>query len=107
MAIRGCILFVLLTAASGFAQSYKSCDVTMWTSETHSQASGPAQNNILYFVRVGKSNYQVERPGPNVEMNAGERINCRIDKGYMLIRDSRGQVNKAQIVEAGKLQYQH
>ncbi len=100
--MKRCIWFVLLTAVSGFAQSYKTCDVTMWARETPSQISRVTSNNVLYFVRVGKVDYQIERPGPNLEMNAGERIHCRIDKGYMFIRDSKGQVSKAQIVEAGQ-----
>ena len=102
MAIKHCIWFVLLTAASGFAQSYKTCDVTMWANETQSQASGVTRNNVLYSIRMGNLNYEIERPGPNVELNSGQRIHCRIEKGYMLIRDSKGQVNKAQIVEAGQ-----
>jgi hypothetical protein len=104
--MKHCIWLVLLTAASGFAQSYKTCDVTMWTNESHLQA-GVAHDSVLYFIRVGQASYQIERPGSNVEMNAGERINCRVDKGYMFIRDSKGQVNKAQIVESGRLQDQH
>ncbi len=95
--MRCCLWFVLLTAASGFAQSYKTCDVTMWTNESYG-----TRNQIVYFVRVGKSNYKIARPGPDVEMNAGERIYCRVDKGYMFIRDSKGQVNKSEIVEAGR-----
>jgi hypothetical protein len=108
MTMKCCIWFVLLTAASGFAQSYKTCDVTMWTNETQSQASRIARNNVLYFIRVGKASYQIERPGPDVEMNAGQRIHCRIDKGYMFIRDGNGQVNKAEIVQTGQpIQYRH
>jgi|SRR5215472_16935302 hypothetical protein len=102
--MRRCVWFVLLTAASGFAQSYKTCDVTMWANETSSNVT---RSHIVYFVRVGKANYQIMRPGPDVEMNSGQRINCRIDNGYMLIRDNRGQVTKAQIVESGRLQSQH
>jgi len=79
----------------------------MWTNEVQSPASNVTRNDILYLIRVGKASYQVERPGPDVEMNAGERISCRVEKGYMFIRDGRGQVNKAQIVEAGRLQNQH
>jgi hypothetical protein len=104
--MKRCVWFVLLTAASGFAQSYKTCAVTMWGNEMYSQTSSTTRNHILYLVRVGNANYQIERPGPHVEMNAGERISCRIDKGYMFIRDSKGQVNKAPIVEAGPLQNQ-
>ena len=99
--MKRCIWFVLLTAASGFAQSYKTCDVTMWANE--SQTLGITRNNVLYSIRMGTVNYQIERPSPNVEMNSGQRTRCRIDKGYMFIRDSKGQVKKAQIVEAGQL----
>jgi len=99
---RCCVWFVLLTAASGFAQSYKTCDVTMWADETYSQTSPMTSRNIFYFVRVGTVNYQIARPGPDVEMNAGQQIHCRVDKGYMFIRDSKGQVRKAQIVDAGQ-----
>ena len=105
--MKACLWFVLLTAASSFAQSYKTCDVTMWTNETHAQASAAAHDSILYFIRMGHASYQIERPGSNVEMNAGERVSCRVDKGYMFIRDSKGQVNKALIVETGRLQGQH
>ena len=102
MVLKHCIWFVLLAVATGFAQSYRTCDVTMWANETPSEMSGATRNSILYFIRVGKLNYQIERPGPNVEMNSGQRIQCRVDKGYMFIRDNKGQVNKAQIVEAGQ-----
>ena len=105
--MKRCLWLVLLTATSGFAQSYKPCAVTMWTNETHPQAYGTAHDSVLYLIRVGQANYQIERPGPTVEMNAGERANCRVDKGYMFIRESNGQVNKALIVEAGRLQNQH
>ena len=98
--MKRCIWFVLLTAATSFAQSYKTCDVTMWANE--SQTSSITRTNVFYFIRMGKVNYQIERPGPNVEMNSGQRIHCRIDNGYMFIRDGKGQVNKAQIVEAGQ-----
>ena len=99
---RCCLWFVLLTAASGFAQSYKTCDVTMWTNEAYSLTSTTTPKNIVYFVRVGRVNYQIARPGPDVEMNSGQRIRCRVDKGYMFIRDSKGQVRKAQLVDAGQ-----
>ena len=103
--MKRCVWFVLLAAVSGFAQSYKTCDVTMWANEEpHSRSS---HSNILYFIRMGKGNYQIERPGPNVEMNAGQRMSCRIDKGYMFLRDNQGRINKAQIVESGQLQNQH
>ncbi len=100
--MKRCLWFMLLTAASGFAQSYKTCDVTMWANETYSQTSSMTRNNILYFVRIGRLNYQIALPGPNVEMNSGQRIRCRVDKGYMFIRDSKGQVSKTQIVNAGQ-----
>lgn len=99
---RCCVWFVLLTAASAFAQSYKTCDVTMWTTEAYTQSPAMAASNILYFVRVGRVNYQIARPGPNVEMNSGQQVRCRVDKGYMFIRDSKGQVRKAQIVDTGQ-----
>lgn len=100
--MRCCVWFVLLTAASGFAQSYKACDVTMWANEAYSQTSSNTRHNIVYFVRAGKVNYQIALPGPNVEMNSGQRIRCRVDKGYMFIRDNKGQVNKYPIVETGQ-----
>ncbi|HZP24970.1 MAG TPA: hypothetical protein VFB04_16115 [Terriglobales bacterium] len=99
---RCCLWFVLFTAASCFGQSYKTCDVTMWSNESYSQSSPATTNTILYFVRVGRVNYQIARPGPEVEMNSGERIHCRVDKGYMFIRNSRGQVRKAHIVDTGQ-----
>ena len=99
---RICVWFVLLTAASGFAQSYKTCDVTMWANETYSHTSLTAPKGIFYFVRVGRANYEIARPGPDVEMNSGQQIRCRVDNGYMFIRDSKGQVRKAQIVETGQ-----
>jgi len=46
--------------------------------------------------------YQIALPGPNVEMNSGQRIHCRVDKGYMFIRDSKGKVSKTRIVDAGQ-----
>jgi len=97
-----CVWFVLLTAASGFAQSYKSCDVTMWANDAYSHSWPATTKDILYFVRVGRATYEIARPGPRVEMNSGERIHCRVDNGYMFIRDSKGQVRKAQIVEKGQ-----
>jgi hypothetical protein len=100
--MKRCLWFVLLTAASGFAQSYKTCDVTMWSNETYSQTSYMTRNQIFYFVRVGRMSYQIALPGPNVEMNSGQQIRCRVDKGYMFIRASNGQVSKAQIVDAGQ-----
>jgi len=103
--MRRCIWFVLLAVASGFAEPYKTCAVTMWTNETDLHASSRA--SILYFIRMGTGTYQVERPVPNVEMSAGERLGCRIDKGYMFIRNNKGKVNKAQIIESGLLQNQH
>ena len=100
--MKRCLWFILLTAASGFAQSYKTCDVTMWANEAYSQTSSMTRNNILYFVRIGTMNYQIALAGPNVEMNSGQRIHCRVDKGYMFIRDSKGRVSKAHIVDAGQ-----
>ena len=35
-------------------------------------------------------------------MNSGEQIRCRVNNGYMFIRDSKGRVRKAQIVETGQ-----
>ncbi len=99
---RICVWLVLLTAASGFAQSYKTCAVTMWANETDSHTSATSPKDILYFVRVGRVSYEIARPGPDVEMNSGQQIRCRIDNGYMFIRNSKGQVRKAQIVEAGQ-----
>jgi hypothetical protein len=97
-----CVWFVLLTAASGFAQSYKTCDVTMWANETYSHTSPATPSDILYFVRVGRVNYEIARPGPHVELNSGQQIRCRVINGYMFIRDRKGQVRKAQIVETGQ-----
>jgi len=99
---RICVWFVLLSAASGFAQSYKTCDVTMWDRQVYSRASTTATRDILYFIRVGRLNYEIARPGPDVEMNSGQRIRCRVDNGYMFIRDSTGQVRKAPIVRTGQ-----
>jgi hypothetical protein len=100
--MKRCLWFVLLTAASGFAQSYKTCDVTMWANDTYAQTSYTTGNTIFYFVRVGRMSYQIALPGPNVGMNSGQQIRCRVDKGYMFIRGSNGQVSKAQIVDAGQ-----
>ena len=100
--MKRCIWFVLLTTASAFAQSYKTCAVTMWANEAQSQTAGLTRSNVLYLIRVGKASYQIELPGPNVEMNSGEQIRCRVDKGYMFIRDGKGQVNKVQLVESGQ-----
>jgi hypothetical protein len=100
--MKRCLWFMLLTAASGFAQSYKTCDVTMWANEAYSQTSSMTRNNVLYFLRIGTMNYQIALPGPKVEMNSGQRIRCRVDKGYMFIRDSKGHVSKTQIVDAGQ-----
>jgi len=102
--MKTCIWFILVAAASSFAQTYKTCDVTMWTNETLAQAP---RSSILYIVRAGKVNYQIQLPGPEVQLNAGQRIDCRIANGYMFLRDGKGQVNRAQIVEAGRLQNQH
>ena len=102
--MKSCIWFVFLAAASSFAQTYKTCDVTMWTNETQSQSS---RSNILYIVRTGKANYQIQLPDSAEQMNVGQRIDCRIQNGYMILRDTKGQVNKAQIIEAGRLQNQH
>lgn len=99
---RICVWFVLLTAASGFAQSYKTCDVTMWANESYSRTSPATPKDIFYFVRVGRTSYEIARPGPGVEMNSGEQIRCRVNNGYMFIRDSKGRVRKAQIVETGQ-----
>jgi len=96
---RICVWFVLLTAASGFAQSFRTCDVTMWANEAYSHSS---PKYIFYFVRVGRLNYEIVRPGPDVEMNSGQRISCRVNNGYMFIRDSQGRVRKAQIIETGQ-----
>jgi hypothetical protein len=100
--MKRCLWFMLLTAASGFAQSYKTCDVTMWANEAYSQPSSMTRNDVLYFVRIGTMNYQIALAGPNVEMNSGQRIRCRVDKGYMFIRDSKGHVSKTQVVDAGQ-----
>ena len=40
--------------------------------------------------------------GPDVEMNSGQQIRCRVSNGYMFIRDNNGQVRKAQIVDTGQ-----
>jgi hypothetical protein len=98
-----CLWFVLLAATSAFAQSYKTCDVTMWENNTYSQTSPATPSHILYFIRVGRLDYQIARPGPDVELNSGQRIHCRVDKGYMFIRDNKGQVRKAQIVDVVSL----
>jgi len=37
--MKSIVWLVLLTAASGFAQSYKTCDVTMWANETYSHTA--------------------------------------------------------------------
>ena len=100
--MKSCLWFVLLTAVSGFAQSYKTCDVTMWENQAYSQMSPASNTGIVYFVRVGRLNYQIAQPGSEVEMYSGQRIRCRVDKGYMFIRDGKGQVRKAQIVDAGQ-----
>lgn len=95
-----CVWLMLLTAVSGFAQSYKRCDVAMWEKEAAYSHSSP--KSILYFVRVGRLSYEISRPGPEVEMNSGEQISCRVSDGYMFIRDRKGHVRKAQIVETGQ-----
>lgn len=74
----------------------------MWATETSSPIANITGTHILYSVRAGKASYQIARPGPEVEMNSGQRVSCRIDKGYMFIRDNKGQVNKYPIVEAGQ-----
>jgi hypothetical protein len=100
--MKRCICLVLLAVTSGFAQSYKTCDVTMWANEPHAQLPSITHENVLYFIRVGRASYQIELPGPNVEMNSGQRIRCRVDKGFMFIRDNDGQINKIQLVDKGQ-----
>ena len=125
MTIMRCVCLVLLTAASVFAQSYKRCEVTAWTSQTQSQSVTDTRHHIVYLVRIGNVNYQIARHIPkegesggqpavlwpaqapdqtfhNLEMNAGQQLQCRTDKGDMLVRNLKGQVNKYQIIEVGR-----
>jgi len=89
---------VLLAGTLTLGQSYESCSVTKWTSETYSQSAHITRNHPVYSVRVGDVIYQIARRTTQVEMNVGQQIKCRVKKGQMLVVNEKGKDAKYDIV---------
>ena len=58
----------------------------------------PAGNRVVYSIKVGDVTYQVARRSSKVEMTIGEKIQCRVEKDKLMVRDDKGKETKYDVV---------
>lgn len=91
------LLFPLFTLAM-WAQTYETGNVLKWETKTYSQSAHTIRNHPVYSVQVGAVVYQIARRSTQVEMNTGQQIKCRVEKGEMLVVNAKGKETKYDIV---------
>ena len=91
-------LLLLLIASVAWAQTYETGSVLKWETKTYSQSAHITRNHPVYSVQVGTTIYQIARRSTQVEMNTGQQIKCRVDKGQMLVANAKGKETKYDIV---------
>lgn len=91
-------LAVLLFAAVSFAQSYQSGTVLKWEMKPYSQSAHIIRDHVVYSIRIGTAQYEVARRSKNVEMTAGQKVECRLEKSAIYLRNTKGKEIKYEIV---------
>jgi hypothetical protein len=80
------------------AQSYQIGTIVKWEIKAYSQSAHIIRDHVVYVVRIGDIRYEIARRSKNVEMNTGQQIDCRVDKGSMFVRNVKGKETKYDIV---------
>ena len=96
--MKRCAWLTLAIALTVFAQSYQPGTVVKWEMKPYSQSAHIIRDQVVYTIRVGDATYQIARRSKDVEMNPGQQIDCRVDKGLVIVRNAKGKEIKYAIV---------
>ncbi len=95
------LLWSLFLVPTAWTQTYEIGSVLKWETKTYSQSANITRNHPVYSVRVGDVVYQIARRSTQVEMNAGQQIQCRVANGQMFVVNEKGKETKYDIVGSG------
>jgi hypothetical protein len=93
-------LLLLLFSSAARAQVYEAGSVVRWEKKSYSQSAHIIRNQTVYTVVVGDLTYQIARRSDKVEMNAGQQLKCRVEKGHLIVLNEKGKETKYDIVGA-------
>lgn len=91
-------LFSFSSLGSVSAQTLESGRVLKWESRPYSQSAHITRNQIVYWVRVDRTTYQISRRHDKAEMVVGEQFKCRIEKAHFFVINEKGKETKYDIV---------
>lgn len=98
MNLKRSLWMVLLFPLIALTQSYQTGTVLKWETKPYSQSAHIIRNHVVYSIRVGEARYEIARRSDKVEMNAGQKIDCRTEEGFMFVRNVKGKETKYQII---------
>ncbi len=96
---------VLMCAAAAFAQSYQQGKILKWAIEPRNHIEGTTYNQLVYYIQIDNTVYQVTRKGPTLHafkpdpnLSSGKLVQCRINKDQMFIPGEKGKEVKYAII---------
>jgi hypothetical protein len=88
-----------LVGGDGAGTVIRKRSVLKWETKAFAQtAVHPAGNRVVYSIKVGDVTYQVARRRSKVEMTIGEKIECRVEKDKLMVRDDKGKETKYDVL---------
>jgi len=95
--VRLAMLAILALASSrSHAQTYVTGTVLNWDTRTYSQNSHGTQ--IVYYVRVKNSTYEVARQENKVEFTPGQELYCSFHDSHLFVIRKNGKETKYDIL---------
>ena len=85
-------------AVRGGTASYETGNVLKWETHTYSQSAHIIRDHPGDWIRIGNITYQIARRSREVEMQSGQLVECRVDKGHVFVRTAKGRETKYDIL---------
>ena len=97
--VRFAILAILALAGSrSHAQTYVSGTVLNWDTRVYSQSPHGRQTQIVYYVRVKNTTYEVARQEDRVEFTSGQELYCSFHDSHLFVIRKNGKETKYDIL---------
>ena len=97
--VRLAMLAILALAGSrSHAQTYVTGTVLNWGTKANSQDSHGMQNQIVYYVRVKSTTYEVARQENRVEFTPGQELYCSFHDSHLFVIRKNGKETKYDIL---------
>jgi hypothetical protein len=97
--VRLAMLAILALASSrSLAQTYVTGTVLNWDARAYSQDSHGTQNQIVYYVRVKNTTYEVSRQENRVEFTPGQELYCSFHDSHLFVIRKNGKETKYDIL---------